>query len=253
MNPSATIEVQSLLEHILDYHGKLSRWHGLENLTVRLRFGGLAFRTRFNCNGLHDRRIQIYTREPKVIFNAYPDPEQRGIFTPNRVWITSTNGTVLGVRDAPRQTFASFRKSLWWDDLDLLYFAGYAVWNYLSMPFLLARPEVIIKTLPPWEEAGVSWHRIAAYFPPSLPTHNPYQVFYFDSDLRLCRHDYNPEVFASWARAAHYCSAYKTFDGFQFPTRRKVVPRGLDNRSKPGPKLVWIEIFDITTHKASTA
>jgi hypothetical protein len=42
--------------------------------------------------------------------------------------------------------FASLRHKLWWDRLDILYFAAYAIWTYVSTPFLL-RWLTIVHTL----------------------------------------------------------------------------------------------------------
>jgi len=52
-------------------------------------------------------------------------------------------------------------------------------------------------------------------------------------------------VFASWAKAAHYCSAYAIFSGLLIPTQRYVVPRAPNGTSRQHPTLVWIDIRSI--------
>lgn len=235
----------SLLEAVMDTHGGVERWSGLETVAARLAFGGLAFSARFNSAGLRERRIEVSTRRPRVVFYDFPGPGRCGVFTPDRVWVEVLSGKQEAARCAPRAAFRSWRRAVWWDTLDLLYFAGYALWNYFTAPFLLAREGVVAEEVEPWAEGDEVWRRLAVRFPEALPTHCREQVFYFDRRYRLRRHDYDPEVFASWARAAHYCSGHASYAGFLFPTRRRVLPRMPDGYARTWPTLVWAEVEDI--------
>ena len=71
------------------------------------------------------------------------------------------------------------------------------------------------------------------------------QVFYYDRDARLRRHDYAPEVIGGWARAAHMCADHVEAGGLLFPTSRRVVPRGPGNRPLPFPTLVSLHLSEI--------
>ena len=235
----------ALLQQIIDRHGGLGLWQSCEFIVARLTFGGLAFASRFNRAGLRERTIKIATREREVVFNDYPDPRQRGIFTPDVVKIESQSGEIISERHSPRTAFRSVRRYVWWDDLDLLYFAGYAVWNYLTMPFLLLQKDVEVKEIDSWKENDEVWRRLTVRFPAAIPTHCREQVFYFDKNLLLRRHDYNPEIFAPRAKAAHYCYHHKSFNGFTVATKRKVLPRTASGHSRPWPVLVWIDIADV--------
>jgi hypothetical protein len=236
----------SLLADVLDAHGGVERWEGLATLRVRLRFGGLAFRMRLAEPAPDPRWVELDLRTPRSVFSDFPEPGQRGVFTPERVWIESADGHVLRALDAPRSALlSSRRRQIWWDDLDLLYFAGYAAWNYFQGPFLLLRDGVAAHELEPWEEDGERWRRLAVRFHDSVPTHSREQVFYYGPDLRQRRHDYRPDVFAAWADAAHYSEGYRDFGGLSLPTRRKVVPRNADGTTEAGPTLVWIEILEV--------
>ena len=44
------------------------------------------------------------------------------------------------VRDRrnPREAFRDHARDTKWDDLNLAYFSGYAMWNYLNAPFIFA-------------------------------------------------------------------------------------------------------------------
>lgn len=194
--------------------------------------------------------MEISTTEPRAVLWPYPDPGKRGIFEDNTVQIESlANGVVLTERANPRQVFSDFRHKFWWDDLDLLYFAGYAIWNYLSEPFLLTNPGFEIREIDPWPEGNETWRRLQVHFPPGVATHSPEQVFYFDEGGLLRRHDYTAEVFGSWAKAAHYCSEHKEFSGLVVPTRRRVFPRKKNGQIRRHPLLVWIEIKNVMLHE----
>jgi hypothetical protein len=68
------------------------------------------------------------------------------------VTVESLDGQVLAARDDPRAAFAGHTDSTAWDDLHLAYFVGYANWNYLTSPFLLAGEGFASEELAPWQE-----------------------------------------------------------------------------------------------------
>jgi hypothetical protein len=162
------------------------------------------------------------------VLEPYPKPGRRGVFEPDRVRIETDDGGVLADRADPRRGFPGIRRRVWWDRLDALYFAGYALWNYLTTPLLLTRDGVRVQA------EGRTLH---ASFPPGLPTHSPEQAFHVDEHGLIVRLDYTAEVFGRWAKAQHECSAHQTFDGLVFPTRRRVTPPG-----RRWPMLVWIDV-----------
>lgn len=181
-------------------------------------------------------------------FRAYEATIATGeprVFEAAAVSIESDAGAVLARRENPRAFFRGFRRTLWWDHLDALHFAGYALWNYFTASFLFLAPGVAAREIEPWEESGERWRRLHVTFPPGLPTHSREQVFYFDAAGRLRRHDYTAEVFGGWARAAHYSAAHRPVPGLLFPTRRRVYPRRADGRPRPFPTLVWIDVDDV--------
>jgi hypothetical protein len=104
-----------------------------------------------------------------------------------------------------------------WDSVQVAYFTTSALWNYLTEPFLLTRPDFQTAELEPWDENGEVWRRLAVTFPPTIATHNRDQVFYFDERLMQRRMDYAPDV-AGGAPIAHYTHDPKAFGGLIFPT-----------------------------------
>jgi hypothetical protein len=228
----------TLLARAIAAHGGAERWAQIGTLHAHLRSGGAAYAMRLRRAPL-DLRLRIDTREPRTAIEDYPRPGLRGVFTPERVWIEdASSGSVLDERDDPRHAFrAVSKRAVRWDDLDLLYFAGYASWNYLTAPFLLAWPGVELT-----ERAD---NRLDVVFPADIPTHSREQLFYFDDDGLLRRLDYTAEVFGRWARAVQTCEGHREFGGIVAPTRIRIVPRGPGDRPLPGPTLIWIELLDL--------
>ncbi len=234
---------RDLLEKILEAHGGRARWEAVDQLRFEARCGGLALTARWQKNAYRHYRARVSTRAPQVSFT--PFKSQRGVFTADRVWIESPGGGIQKERRSPRSLFPGGRRALVWDALDILYFGGYAIWNYLCTPFLLAHPDVQLIRGADWPENGEIWQRLVARFPETLPTHCREQVFYVDYQGLIRRHDYTAEVIGHYARAAHYCRRHRRFDGLVFPTRRRVLPRKRDNRALSFPTLVWIDIDHI--------
>ena len=168
----------------------------------------------------------VTVAEPRTVYTPFAGAGRRGLFESGRVRIEDVaSGDVVAERADPRAAFrgrAGLRRALWWDDLDLLHFAGYALWNYTSIPFLLTRPGFELAEGEPWEEVGERWRRLDVRFPPEIPTHSPEQSFYFDEAGTLRRHDYTAEPFGGWAKAAHYCHDHRELGGLVVPTRRRV-------------------------------
>ena len=132
-----------------------------------------------------------------------------------------------------------------WDDLDFIYFGGYATWNYLVAPFIFLRPGFHIEPLEPIRVSSASWFRLQVTMPDDLPTHSREQIFYFDENWHLRRLDYVAEVVGGWAHAAHFCEDYQDFNGFKAPTRRRVRPILFADKPLPGPILIALDIHAI--------
>jgi hypothetical protein len=234
-----------LLDKAIEAHGGLERFQAAGVLTAQLSCGGFAFAMRFKRGALSSFQGRVSTGDPRVELSPYPDGSKRGVLERDAVRIEAEDKTVLSERENARAAFRGLRHNLWWDDLDLLYFAGYALWNYVCAPFMFVRPGFEVAEVAPWEENGERWRRLHVRFPADIPTHSPEQDFYFDDEGLLRRLDYTAEVFGNWAKAAHYCWDHREFSGLVVPTRRKVFPRRRDGRPRPHPTLVWIEIEDV--------
>lgn len=228
----------SILDDILDAHGGLDYWQSLSSVDVEMSARGFLFTAKHVPPQRHVH-LSITTRVPEVVLHDYPEPgHTTALRGPDRIEVRDAAGMVVRVRDRPRDAFASRRRLLHWDALDFGYFCCYAMWNYITMPFLLTGPGFSIDQSS--GPAGATLLKVG--FPPGLPTHSPVQQFHFDAAGRLTRHDYTAEVIGSRANGAHFCQDYRQFGGLWLPTRRRVYPKGPGGRPLPFPTLVAIDI-----------
>jgi len=240
----------SLLEEAIEAHGGARRWRRASEISAHLRVGGLLMTTKLKRRGhFSDCGLSVATHRPHAVFQPYPRPGRSGLFDGGSVRILDRDGAVLDERDDGRATFSGLSglgRKAWWSDLDALYFGGYAIWNYLNTPWMLAGEEFESEEGEAIEVGGEPLRRLDVSFPAGFPTHSREQSFFFDADGLLRRHFYTAEVIGSFARACHLCSGHATFDGLVFPTRRRVALRGPGGRPLPGPKVVAIDLASIS-------
>lgn len=229
----------------MEAYGGWERWQQIKSIRARIHTWGWALRFKWRPRIFADIQVQIFPEQPYLTMRPFPRAPFSGAFHRQKVWIEDASGKLQAERLDPRRYFSHWRRKFYWDDLDCLYFGSYALWNYLTQPFLLHHPEVRLTELKPWNEGGRSWHRLHARFPNTIPTHNRDQVFYFDENGLIVRHDYTAEVFGSWAKAAHFSMDFQECDGMVFPTQRRVWPRKKDNQPMRAITLVGLEISDL--------
>lgn len=244
----------SLLDEIVAAHGGLDAWRSARRVDLHARSGGLLLKTRVPRARFADVRLEVAIGEQRAVALDYPAPGRRGVFDAGGVRIESADGMVLEAREDPRSQFSGrsgIRRNFRWDALDLVYFAGYAWWNYVNHPLLLSRDDVAVREGRPLAVATGTWHRLDVRFPAAVHTHSPEQSFFYDGELRLRRHDYVAEVVGGWAHAAHLCDEHRFFDGLLFPTRRRVHPLGPRERPLPGPILVALDLLGVEVRRES--
>lgn len=236
----------------IEAHGGMDYWNCLDAIDAEISARGFLF-TAKQRPILRRVRMRAATREPRFTFFDFPKPGQISELIGNdEVRILDSGGRVVSGRENPRAAFRGIRRLFVWDDLDFIYFAGYATWNYLTAPFLLSRKGFVIEALEPFQGSLASLTRVQVTFPDDIPTHSRQQIFYFDDQLLLRRLDYTAEVVGGWAHAAHLCEEYRTFERLKAPTRRHVLPLLFRETPLPGPTLVELELHSITPVPASS-
>lgn len=226
-------------------------WSSLDAIEADVSAWGLLFTVK-RRPVLDHVKVIAKTHEPGLLFNEFPSPGLTGELIGNdEVRISESGGKIVARRLDPRSAFRGFRRLIYWDALDFIYFGGYAMWNYLVAPFLFLRDGFQFEVLEPPSDTPPLWVRLLVTFPDDVPTHCRRQVFYFDENRYLRRLDYTAEVVGHWAHAAHFCEHYRDFDGFKAPTRRRVRPLLRGKVLLPGPTLVALEIHNIRPVRVS--
>ena len=236
--------MNSLVQLTIDAHGGLERWRRFEHVSAHLRNGGVLWTLKHQQGVIDSVNVRAALRREWASHSPFVEANWHTSFEPHRVAIETTDGRVVEERPSPRGAFAGHGLETPWDRLHLAYFAGYAMWTYLTTPFLFAMDGVSAEELAPWHENGEAWRRLIVAFPESIATHCTVQTFYFGADGLLRRHDYDAEVVGG-TPAAHYVHDYQEFSGILVPTRRRVLGRGPDGTSAPKPVIVSIDLSEV--------
>jgi len=187
------------------------------------RIRGNILATRLRSPFVRPYRIEADTTRPRARLEPFHRPGRVGLFEGDRVAIEE-GGRLLAERSGAR---AHAQRQVRWDELDLLYFLGYALWNYLLTPYCFIWPGFVTRELEPWN----GLERLEVTYPEGFPTHCRMQVFYFDPRAILVRLDYVAEIFGGWARGAHLLEDHHDFGGFVFPRHR--IVRSVDAAGHP--------------------
>jgi hypothetical protein len=169
----------------------------------------------------------------------------RSSCTPDHTVIETLHGKPVKDRKNPRAAFDGHTVETPWDDLNLAYFSGYAMWNYLTTPFIFALPGFQAEEIEPWDENGEKRRRLKVTFPDHMATHCAEQVFHINGEGLICRLDYSAPV-AGGAPTAHYLSQHRDFDGIKVATKRQALRRKADGTALPDPVFVAIDITKLS-------
>jgi hypothetical protein len=224
--------VSALLDEAIEAHGGLESWRETEEIRVHARSGGAALASKFAHRPLREYDLTVSTNSQRAVIEPYPRAGSRGVFENGGVRIESDAGAVLAERADPRPLFPGGRRLLRWDRLDALYFAGYALWNYFNLPFMLTRDDI---------ELREDDRTLRARFPEGFPTHSRDQAFHLDGRGLIVQHDYTAEVFGRWAKAGHVSLEFGELGGLTLATRRRVTPRAPSGKPRRLPVLVPLE------------
>jgi hypothetical protein len=233
-----------LLATIIEAHGGLDRWTGFSKVEATIVTDGALWGMKNLWQDQDPRRMTAWLHEQHSSVAPFGDPDWHTDFTPGRIAILQRNNTVVAQRNDPRASFAGHELSTPRDPLQRAYFNGYALWLYLTTPFLLTYKGVQVEEIEPWTEAQETWRVLRASFPDTLATHSTVQDFFFGDDLLLRRHDYNVDVAGGFS-AAQLVSDYIEADGIRLPSKRHAYRRGPDRRPHPDPLMVSIDISDV--------
>jgi len=234
--------MSDLLQRAVAAHGGLDRFNQFQTVSASLVNGGALWSMKGQA-GFLGAPVTV-TVDLHREHTSFQLPNQRMVFTPQRVAVETYQGAVVAERAHPRTAFVGHTLQTAWDNLHRFYFSGYAMWTYLTVPFSLTWAGFEVAEIEPWQEQHETWRRLAVRFPPSIASHSTEQTFFFGADGLLRRHDYELEI-AGNTPAAHYVSDYHDISGIMLPTKRRVFMRQPDNTPALDSVVISIDLSDI--------
>ena len=223
MSRGWTPEAIGVLDRACQRHGGVAAWRSLRRLTLTLETvsGPLPWMKGLGDTFPRPSAVDVFPHECRTIFHGYPDTQQQGVFDRGDVRIEYREGTgVTASSPRHRETFRGLTKYRRWSALDGLYFFGYALWHYHTLPFTLHDATLLRSRR--LGRGDRMRHVLDVEFPADLPTHGRRQSFHFDHDGWLRRHDYVAEIVGAWAHGAHEWLDYRDASGIQVAMERRV-------------------------------
>jgi hypothetical protein len=230
-----------LLSDAIEAHGGLDRWKACHGLTATIVAGGALWALKGIDQDQDPRTVRIDLHRQQASVEPFGRAGQRANFTPDRIAIEAADGRIVAERKNPRTSFARHDMRTHWDPLHRAYFSGYALWTYLTTPFLLAMGGFEVQEIEPWREGPEVWRGVRASFPPTMASHSKEQEFYFGPDMLLRRHDYRIEIAGGFA-AAQYVFEPACVNGIKIPTTRRAYLRDEDRKPMLDTCMVSIDL-----------
>jgi len=239
-------KTQELVHKVIEAHGGLENAGRFNTFKLHAKIGGSIWAMKGHQNALSDVEFIGSLTEQKSSWKHIFEYGYTSTFEPGKVALFDTEGQLLEELVAPRDSFKGHTVATPWSKSQLVYFSSYATWNYGTAPFNFLVPGVQIKRLDDWNEKGGILQRLEVIYPDGFATHSQRQVFYFDLNGLLVRHDYWPEVLGG-SSATQIIEDHKNFDGIVTGTKRNIyVLNDEDNSYQTDLVLVSIDILDVT-------
>jgi hypothetical protein len=162
--------------------------------------------------------VDVWPHAQRAVFHNFPRAGQVGVYERGRVALSLDPDASL---DGPshRGTFVGIAKwRTWWPE-DLIYFLGYSLVHYVSLPFSLREQELL--GMRRSSRGAELWFRFRAH----AHTHSRVEGFYFDESGLLLRHDYRAEILGPMFNGAHVSEDYQDVGGLLLATRRTVYAK----------------------------
>ena len=233
----------ALLGDVLQASGGPDLWRQMRRFTVHLSIGGALCARKCRAARLTDLVAEGGTQEQAVEITGFNAGDRRALYRPDWVAIEGRDGQLLQERYASPVKFRDCMKSTRWDELQLAYYYGYLIWNYVAVPFILADSDVITEELESSDAHGESWRGLKVEFPPRVVTHSARQTFYFDREGLLRRVDY-PAIDDDRTQIAQVFWEHQRFSGIFVPTLCRISKLGVGGPLVAESPLLDIEIFD---------
>jgi hypothetical protein len=94
--------MNALLGQVLEAHGGMERWRRYNKVEATIVTGGGLFPLKGVLQDRNPRRMTVWLHEERASVTPYGAPDQRTMFTPDRVAIEKPDGAVVAQRYASR-------------------------------------------------------------------------------------------------------------------------------------------------------
>jgi len=210
----------TLLDSALKACGGLERWNRFERFEVHVSIGGSYLASKVDATNLKEIVVSGYTRFQAAEVVGVLDRSRRGLCSMNWVGIENHSGTIAAQQSVTPENFAKLGSKARWTELDVVYYCGISVWNFINCPFFLTESGFKTGEIAPLDTDGEVWRRLQFTFPNRIATEACEQILYFDSGNRHRRTDYlRSDLTAN--SVAHFLSAHQDFSGIVIPTLRR--------------------------------
>src|SRR5690554_280369 len=233
-----------LKERMLQAHGGAQRWGELARVMLSVSVGGLDFLSRFQLNPLRDVEVTLAGDGPELTFSPYPRAGLSGGFSPHRVWLEDAAGQCVSERVLSAPIGQGLRRSLVWDELDVLAYAGLLLSEILQLPRLIATVEAELEELPPLGFAGERWQRLRLRYAESAPLSVSEHLLYLYGAGMIRRIDYASALYGAWFRVSQLWDGHESVAGLVFPTRCSIHPCIAPGIPMRATALTWLEFSD---------
>ena len=234
-----------LLKLVISAHGGLDRWNTLQRADAHFLIDGVTWPIKGVKGILSNFHHQFDLHQQRGTIPEFMAPDQMASFRTDRVAIETSDHRVVEELLQPGRSFDGDKLETTWSKLQLIYFVGFATWTYMTTPFCFTMPGFTTKEIDAWQEGNETWRRLKVTFPDYLARHSKEQVYYFNSDGLLKRHDYVSEPITTERTATHYVDDYKDFDGIMIGTRQRVYILNPDGTHTREPILVSLDVEEL--------
>jgi hypothetical protein len=236
--------MSELRDLVIDAHGGIERWNKVKAIKGNMSITGALWARKGWPDALKNVHVIADAKDQWISYQPFISEGMRSSCVPGRSVIETHDGKPIKDRKNPRASFDGHTLETPWDDLNLAYFSGYAMWNYLNTPFIFALPGFKTEEIEPWHDNGERRRRLKVVFPDHIATHRSEQIFHINRQGLICRMDYSAPV-AGGAPTAHYLFDHRDFSGIKIATKRRALRRKPDGTAIPDPVFVAIDIADI--------
>ncbi|WP_263385979.1 hypothetical protein [Granulicella arctica] len=227
-----------LLDLVLDAHGGMNRWSELSDLIVDTTLGGSLWAQVGVPTILPNVRLSLSLKRQHVMMHS-DTAKERMLFDSFGMSLFAPEQRPLRLED-PRQSIME-RPGYPWTELQAGYFIGYAMWQYLTAPFLYSYPGFQTEEVEAWHEGGETWRVLRITFPDHIETHTNVQYAYYGPDGLLRRHRYAVDILGGIV-GVNYASAYQQINGIMVPTVREVFAADIEGNKIGSPPVVTIKL-----------